>query len=155
MRPRCDEPYDQLTTVPAQNPLPGFRTVREHTGLRNVRHNTAFFRAAGNGTLPSVAWVMPSRGRGEHPPDRIATGQKWVSRVVNAAMEGPDAGRTAVFLVWDEARRALVQHLRALGVPALTLLVADAGSVPADEELEADGVRRLARGRIAEGLARL
>jgi uncharacterized protein (DUF58 family) len=65
------------------------------------------------------------------------------------------SGMVCVFLVWDESRRALVQHLRALGVPALTLLVADAGGTAADEELEADGVRRLARGRIAEGLARL
>ena len=65
------------------------------------------------------------------------------------------SGMVCVFLVWDEARRALVQHLRALGVPAVTLLVADAGSGPADEDLEADGVRRLTRGRIAEELARL
>lgn len=65
------------------------------------------------------------------------------------------SGIVCVFVVWDEARRALVQHLRALGVPALVLLVTDAGGEPADAELEADGVRRLVRGRIAEGLARL
>ena len=102
VRPKCDEPDDELTTVPAQNPLPGFRTVREHTGLRNVRDNRRYFRSAARGSLPSVAWVMPSRGRGEHPSDRIANGQKWVSKVVNAAMEGPDAERTAVFLTWDD-----------------------------------------------------
>jgi len=102
VRPKCGEPYDELTTVPAQNPLPGFRTVREHTGLGNVRDNTEYFAAAADGSLPSVSWVMPTRGRGEHPSDRIATGQKWVSRVVNAAMEGPAADRTAVFLTWDD-----------------------------------------------------
>ena len=118
VRPRCDEPYDQLTTVPAQNPLPGFRTVREHTGLRNVRDNTSFFRSARRGSLPSVAWVMPSRGRGEHPADRIATGQKWVSRVVNAAMQGPDAERTAVFLVWDDWG-GFYDHVRPPRVDAL------------------------------------
>jgi uncharacterized protein (DUF58 family) len=65
------------------------------------------------------------------------------------------SGIICVFLVWDDARRALVQHLRALGVPALTLLITDAADEFADEELTAEGVRRLRRGRIAEGLAAL
>ena len=104
-RPQCGLPWDSQTTVPAQNPLPGFRTVRESPvagSLGNVRFNDEYFAAANAGSLPSVSWVMPSRGQGEHPSDRIATGQRWVSRVVNAAMEGPDAARTAVFLVWDD-----------------------------------------------------
>jgi hypothetical protein len=65
------------------------------------------------------------------------------------------SGVICVFLVWDEARRALVQHLRAFGVPALSLLITDGGAGRADEELEAQGVRPLVRGRIAEGLAGL
>lgn len=65
------------------------------------------------------------------------------------------SGVICVLVAWDDARRALVRHLRALGVPALTLLVADTADAPAPEELEADGVRRLVRGRVAEGLARL
>ena len=103
-RPRCGLPWDDETTVPAQNPLPGFRTVRESpaASLGNVRSNDEYFAAAKDGSLPSVSWVMPSQGKGEHPSDRIASGQRWVSRVVNAAMEGPDAARTAVFLVWDD-----------------------------------------------------
>jgi phospholipase C len=101
--PKCGLPFDHHTTVPAQNPLPGFRTVRETTGsLNNVRFNDEYFTEANAGSLPSVSWVMPTRGLGEHPSDRIANGQAWVSRVVNAAMEGPDADRTAVFLVWDD-----------------------------------------------------
>jgi uncharacterized protein (DUF58 family) len=65
------------------------------------------------------------------------------------------SGIICVLVVWDDARRALVQHLRALGVPALTLLVTDTADVPAGEDLEVEGVRRLVRGRVAEGLARL
>jgi phospholipase C len=102
-KPQCGLPFDDHTTVPAQNPLPGFRTVRERSGsLNDVRFNDEYFAEANAGSLPSVSWVMPTRGQGEHPSDRIANGQEWVSRVVNAAMEGPDAGRTAVFLVWDD-----------------------------------------------------
>jgi uncharacterized protein (DUF58 family) len=65
------------------------------------------------------------------------------------------SGVICVLVVWDDARRALVQHLRALGVPALTLLVTDTDDVPAADDLEVEGVRRLVRGRVAEGLARL
>ena len=65
------------------------------------------------------------------------------------------SGMICVLLAWDEPRRALVHHLRALGVPALTVLVTGAAAVPAEEELEAAGVRHLTSGRIAEGLARL
>jgi uncharacterized protein (DUF58 family) len=65
------------------------------------------------------------------------------------------SGVVCILLAWDEPRRALVQHLRALGVPALTLLITDGTADPADDELALEGVRRLVRGRIAEGLAGL
>ena len=65
------------------------------------------------------------------------------------------SGVICIFVVWDQARRALLQHLRTIGVPALALLVTDTVDDHADEDLEAAGVRRLVRGRIAEGLARL
>ena len=65
------------------------------------------------------------------------------------------SGVVCILLAWDEPRRALVQHLRALGVPALTLLITDGTADPADDELALEGVRRLVRDRIAEGLARL
>jgi uncharacterized protein (DUF58 family) len=65
------------------------------------------------------------------------------------------SGVICVLIAWDDARRALLQHLRALGVPALVLLVTDVSPPSADAELESAGVHRLVRGRIAEGLARL
>ncbi|HEV8474042.1 MAG TPA: DUF58 domain-containing protein [Methylomirabilota bacterium] len=66
---------------------------------------------------------------------------------------GALSGVVCVLVAWDEARRALVDHLRALGVPSLLLLVS--GEDAHDGELEAGGVRRLAPGHIREGLARL
>ena len=63
------------------------------------------------------------------------------------------SGLVCVFVGWDDVRRALVDHLRALGVPSLVLVVGEDAAL--DAELEAAGVRRLAPGRIAEGLARL
>jgi phospholipase C len=88
--------------VPAQNPLPGFATVHENEQLGNVKYHPEYFRAAAAGTLPSVTWVMPGRGYSEHPPLSIRPGQAWVTRVINAAMEGPDWDSTAIFLTWDD-----------------------------------------------------
>ena len=65
------------------------------------------------------------------------------------------SGVICILVAWDDARRALIQHLRALDVPALVLLVTDDATEPPDEELQAAGVQRLMRGRIAEGLTRL
>ena len=66
------------------------------------------------------------------------------------------SGCICVLLAWDEERRRFIDHLRALGVPSLVLLVTDA-SDPDARALEpaVDGVHRLEVGRIAEGLARL
>ena len=38
----------------------------------------------------------------DHPPLVIARGQAWVTRVLNAAMKGPDWNSTAIFLTWDD-----------------------------------------------------
>jgi uncharacterized protein (DUF58 family) len=67
--------------------------------------------------------------------------------------QGLLSGLVCVLVAWDGARRALVEHLRALGVPCLALVVSDDAAL--DAELAVAGVRRLAPGRIAEDLARL
>ena len=98
-------PCDGLSgpeTAPVQNPLPGFTTVEQTDTFANVQSNRNYFDAAAAGTLPSVSWVMPTAGVSEHPPDNIADGEAWVTRVVNAAMQGPDWLHTAIYLTWDD-----------------------------------------------------
>ena len=90
------------TTTPVQNPLPGFKTVETNGQLGNIQSNENYFDSAANGTLPDVSWVMPTEDLSEHPPDNIADGQAWVTKVINAAMKGPDWLHTAVFLTWDD-----------------------------------------------------
>jgi phospholipase C len=99
-KPRAGSHY----TVYQQDPLPGFVTVRQDHQLRNVAGHPAYFRAAADGALPSVSWVMPYNGVSEHPSNGkpITDGQAWVTRVVNAAMRGPDWDSTAIFLTWDD-----------------------------------------------------
>jgi phospholipase C len=38
----------------------------------------------------------------EHPAARVSVGQSYVTRLVNAIMQGPEWNSTAVFLSWDD-----------------------------------------------------
>jgi phospholipase C len=51
-----------------------------------------------------VSWVVPYSGVGEHPGagEPIWKGQRHVTRLVNALMEGPGWENTAVFVTWDD-----------------------------------------------------
>lgn len=98
----CSTDKSGKRTVYQQNVLPGFRTVRQNHQLRNVQGHSVFFQEAADGTLPQVSWVMPYSGVGEHPPWSIAPGQAFVTKIINAAMQGPDWNSTAIFLVWDD-----------------------------------------------------
>jgi len=90
-------------TPNAMNPMPGFQTVHEDGQIGNIREYPAYFDAATAGTLPSVSWIMPGRGFSEHPNSgSIASGIAFVTKVVNAAMEGPDWNQMAIFVTWDD-----------------------------------------------------
>ena len=91
-------------TVSQQNPLPWFTTIRETGQMDRIQKHARFYEAAANGTLPSVSWVMPYNGVGEHPASGapIWRGQAHVTHVVNALMKGPDWNETAIFLTWDD-----------------------------------------------------
>ena len=82
--------------------IAGFRTVQDNDQLGNIRPHQAFFAAAGDGSLPSVSWVVPYVGASEHPPGDIRDGQAWVTRVVNAVMRGPLWDSSVIFLTWDD-----------------------------------------------------
>jgi phospholipase C len=85
------------------NPLPGFQDVHDDKQTGNVKFHPSYFDAAKNGTLPSVSWVIPGTGYSEHPGHgTITAGQAFVTKVINAAMQGPDWNSTAIFLTWDD-----------------------------------------------------
>ncbi|MGH2636883.1 MAG: alkaline phosphatase family protein [Actinomycetota bacterium] len=100
----CPKDKDGRRTVPHQNPLPWFTTVRQNHQIRNVRGHEDFFTAAAQGELPSVSWIMPYSGVGEHPGagEPVWKGQRHVTKLINAVMEGPDWNETAIFLTWDD-----------------------------------------------------
>jgi len=100
----CESGKSDRRTVTQQNPLPWFTTVRQNGQIENIRGHAEYYAAAADGTLPSVSWVVPYGGAGEHPgsDEPIWKGMRHVTRIVNAAMEGPDWGSTAIFLTWDD-----------------------------------------------------
>ena len=102
--PPC-APRQGGSSAPARNPLPGFvKTAR--TDLEdNILTHTRFRTQAANGNLPAVSWIVPYAGVSEHPNGATGTvraGQAYVTRLINAVMEGPDWGTSAIFLTWDD-----------------------------------------------------
>jgi phospholipase C len=100
----CPSDKTGRRTVAQQNPLPWFTTVRDNGQVGNVRGHSDYYAAAADGTLPSVSWVMPYSGAGEHPHsgEPIWKGMRHVTSIINAAMQGPDWDSTAIFLTWDD-----------------------------------------------------
>jgi phospholipase C len=106
----CDDPAEVACASPNQdantpgllNPLPAFDTVRADHQLGNIQSVQGFYKAAKDGSLPSVSWVVPSRELSEHPPERVSDGQAYVTSLINAVMKGPDWKSTAIFLTWDD-----------------------------------------------------
>jgi phospholipase C len=85
------------------NPLPGFKAVRENPAL--MTHLVAqkqYFRDLKEGTLPEVSWIVPMIRDSEHPPQPVANGMWYVTRLVNALMESPYWKDTLVVLTWDD-----------------------------------------------------
>jgi phospholipase C len=102
MRSGCTSGFKR--TASQQNPLPGFTTVRRDHQEANIKSHSHYFSAARSGDLPAVSWIVPRKGVGEHPGngEPIWKGQRYVTRLINAAMAGPDWQSTAIFLTWDD-----------------------------------------------------
>jgi phospholipase C len=84
------------------NPLPFFTTVQDDDQVKNVVTLSNYFKAAREGTLPAVSWIDPTGSVSEHPPALISRGQTYVTKLVNAAMSGPEWNSTAIFVSWDD-----------------------------------------------------
>jgi phospholipase C len=66
-----------------------------------------FFKDAAAGRLPNVAWLNSgflheSDIKSGHPPASLCSGENYAVTVLNAVMNGPQWGTTALFLVWDD-----------------------------------------------------
>ncbi len=106
--PPCPGPNDRATSSKSVfMPVAGFTSFwdGERDGIRdNLKSVHTYLRSAADGTLPDVSWIMPSSGVSDHPasPSTIRTSMAYVTRVIDAAMRGPDWDSTAIFLTWDD-----------------------------------------------------
>jgi phospholipase C len=98
----CESVKQGARTPGIWNPLPFFTTVQDDEQVGDVTTLSAYFRAAKAGTLPAVSWIDPTGSVSEHPPALVSVGQAYVTRLVNAAMRGPEWKSTAIFLAWDD-----------------------------------------------------
>jgi phospholipase C len=98
----CESVKQGAQTPGIWNPLPYFDTVQQDGQLGNVTSLSHYFQAAKSGTLPAVSWINPTGSVSEHPPALVTAGQAYVTRLVNAAMRGPEWKSTAIFLSWDD-----------------------------------------------------
>jgi phospholipase C len=109
-QPDCDDGGDiackpgalRAGTPSSWNPLPSFTTVRRDGQLGNIQPVSRFVRAAKNGRLPAVTWIVPDFRHSEHPGSLLGRGQAWVTHLVNTVMRGPEWKSTAVFIAWDD-----------------------------------------------------
>ena len=76
--------------------------MKQDGQLGDVKNLSAFYTAAGQGTLPAVSWIAPTQANSDHPPANLATGQAYVTNLINTIMRGPDWDSTAIFLAWDD-----------------------------------------------------
>ena len=113
VQPDCDDNPDQTAagcapvaqgakTPSIWNPLPDFTDVKEDGQLGDIKNLSAFYTAAQDGTLPAVSWIAPTQANSDHPPANLATGQAYVTNLINTIMRGPDWDSTAIFLTWDD-----------------------------------------------------
>ncbi len=98
----CESVKQGAQTPGIWNPLPYFDTVKQDGQLGNVTTLSHYFQAAKSGTLPAVSWINPTGSVSEHPPGLVTAGQAYVTRLVNAAMRGPEWKSTAIFVSWDD-----------------------------------------------------
>jgi phospholipase C len=99
---KCPAKPQNAATPSIWNPLPGFTTVRMDGELGNIQDVSQFYVDAKQGSLPAVAWIVPTQGVSEHPPSAVSQGEKYVTTLINAIMRSPQWDSTAIFLSWDD-----------------------------------------------------
>ena len=101
--PRCpQQPGDNFTPT-NWNPPPGFNYIRDNDLLGHIQPVSRFKSALGDGTLPSVSWIMPAERVSEHPgKGSMRPGYNYVSNLIESIGASSAWDSTAVFLFWDD-----------------------------------------------------
>lgn len=85
------------------NPFPAFKSVRENSErMSHLVSLDEYYQDLRAKTLPQVSWIIPDFQDSEHPPEPVAQGMWYVTRVLNALMQSSYWKDSAVFLTWDD-----------------------------------------------------
>ena len=87
------------------NPMGAIEEIRNTDHWQNVIPPERFITDARAGRLPEVSYLLPPEVYNEHPQSdgrSMCVGENWTIRQVNAVMQGPDWGHTAIFVTWDD-----------------------------------------------------
>lgn len=85
------------------NPLPGFKAIRQNPAEMNrLVSQDEYFYDLQHGSLPQVSWLVPDFQDSEHPPEPLAQGMWYVTRLINALMQSAYWKNTVIFLCWDD-----------------------------------------------------
>jgi phospholipase C len=83
-------------------PVLNYRRYLENPNLnRHIVDLDQYYQDLARGTLPSVAYIVPS-GSSEHPPGSIQAGQRFVRRLINSLMRSPFWGSSAFMWTYDD-----------------------------------------------------
>ncbi|MCX2728252.1 alkaline phosphatase family protein [Thermomicrobium sp. 4228-Ro] len=69
--------------------------------FRHIVPLDEYFTDLQNGTLPEVAYIVPS-GASEHPPGSIQAGQRFVRSLIQALMRSPSWHQSAFMVTYDD-----------------------------------------------------
>jgi phospholipase C len=81
---------------------PVFASCLDTSQARNFVKTRRFALDAAAGTLPDFSVVIPVTLNSTHNKRSMLAGDNWIAQQVNAVMNGPDWGSTAIFLTWDD-----------------------------------------------------
>jgi phospholipase C len=77
------------------------RFLKSPVLMSHVVDLSQYYRDVRDGTLPDVAYIVPS-GASEHPPGSIETGQRFVRGLVNALMGSSEWSSSAFMMAYDD-----------------------------------------------------
>jgi phospholipase C len=84
------------------DPLAARQQTYSTSDITHFQNRSVLFGDLANGTLPSLAWVIPTAANSDHPTYNITAGQDWIASLVDALEKSPEWNSTVLFISWDE-----------------------------------------------------
>ena len=84
------------------NALDAFDQIRNGPQWANDVPVQNFLTDLASNNLPAFSWLIPPGKYSEHPPRTTCNGENWTVQQINAIMNSPAWGSTAIILTWDD-----------------------------------------------------